>query len=144
MTPKLAATQLRLMGWGFIIFGVVFVTISLAGYDGFARRLTGIFDWTGAPRTDVLGRDARWFAAIMSGMSAAIGVLYAFVIAPLLSSPDLKARQIAKRGGLIAAFTWYIVDSLGSFGAGVPSNVAMNTLFLLGIALPLVMVKWTD
>lgn len=141
MTPKRAATSISLMGWGFIIFGVVFVTISFAGYDGFAHKLTNIFDWTGGPHTEELTRDARWFAAIMSGLSAGFGALYVFVVSPLLLLPNVKAKQIAKRGGLIGVITWFVVDSLGSFGAGVPSNVAMNTVFLLALSMPLIMMK---
>jgi len=144
MTPRLAARLLRLMGWGFIIFGIVFVTIAFSGYDGFAHRLTNIFDWTGVAHTEVLTRNARWFAAIMSGLSAGFGALYVFVVAPLLILPNLESRQIAKRGGLIGAFTWFIVDSIGSFAAGVPSNIAMNVIFLAVLTLPLMMVSTSD
>jgi len=144
MTPKLAANLLRLMGWGFILFGIVFVTIAFAGYDGFARSLVPLFDWAGGVPGEGLTREARWFAAIMSGLSAGLGAFYAFLVAPLLTVNHVQARQIAKRGGLIAALIWFVVDSAGSFGAGVPSNVVMNTIFLIGLALPLLMVKFTD
>jgi len=141
MTATRAAILLRLMGWGFIIFGLVFVTIAFSGYDRFAHTLANLFDWTGRPHTESLTRDARWFAAIMSGLSAGFGALYAFVIAPLLSVPNLQAQRIAKIGGLISAFIWFAVDSTGSLAAGVPSNVAMNVIFLLALTLPLIMVK---
>jgi len=144
MTPKLAANCLRLMGWGFIIFGTVFVTIAFAGYDSFARSLVPIFDWSGGVPNEGLTREARWFAAIMSGLSAGFGAFYVFLVAPLLTVTHAQARQIAKRGGLIAAFIWFVVDSAGSLGAGVPSNVVMNIIFLIGLALPLFMVKFTD
>ena len=144
MTPKLAANMLRLMGWGFIVFGIVFVTISFAGYDSFARSLVPIFDWSGDIPNEGLTREARWFAAIMSGLSAGFGTFYAFLIAPLLNVDNMQSQQIAKRGGLIAAFIWFVVDSTGSIAAGVPSNVVMNTIFLIGLTLPLLMVKFTD
>lgn len=144
MTPKLAANLLRLMGWGFIIFGIVFVTIAFAGYDDFARNLVPIFDWSGGVPNEGLTREARWFAAIMSGLSAGFGAFYAFLVAPLLNVSNAQARQIAKRGGLIAVFIWFVVDSMGSVGAGVNSNVVMNTIFLLGLAIPLLMVKFPD
>jgi len=144
MTPKLAANLLRFMGWGFILFGIVFVTIAFAGYDGFARSLVPIFDWTGGVPGEGLTREARWFAAIMSGLSAGLGAFYAFLVAPLLTADNKETRQTAKRGGLIAIFIWFIVDSTGSLGAGVPSNVAMNFIFLLGITVPLFMVKFPD
>jgi len=144
MTPKLAANILRLMGWGFILFGIVFVTIAFAGYDGFARNLVPIFDWSGGVPNEGLTREARWFAAIMSGLSAGFGAFYAFLVAPLLILPHAKAREIAKKGGLLAALIWFVIDSTGSVGAGVPSNVILNFIFLLGISIPLLMVKFTD
>ena len=144
MTPTLAGNLLRFMGWGFIVFGILFVTIAFADYDRFAHTLANVFDWTGGPHTEELTRDARWFAAIMSGLSAGFGALYVFLVAPLLSLPDPTARRLAKRGGLIAAVLWFVIDNIGSLAAGVPSNVAMNTMFLLAIAGPLIMVKFPD
>ena len=141
MTPRLAASVLRLIGWGFIIFGVVFVTIAFPAYDGFAHRLANLFDWTGGPHTEALTRDARWFAAIMSGLSAGFGALYVFLVVPLLEVPNAQINQIAKRGGLIGAFTWFVVDSTGSLAAGVPSNVVMNVVFLAALTLPLLLMK---
>jgi len=144
MTPKLAANMIRLMGWGFILFGIVFVTIAFAGIDGFARSLVPIFDWTGGIPHDGLTREARWFAAIMSGFSASIGTFWVFLVAPLLTSDHVPSRQLARRSGVIAVLSWFIIDSAGSFAAGVPSNVAMNTLFLLGFLVPLLMIKFPD
>lgn len=144
MRPKLVANQLRIMGWGFIVFGLVFVTISFSEHGGFAHKLAPIFDWTGGGHDELLTRDARWFNAIMSGLSAGFGAFYVFVVAPILTLKEPIARQIAKRGGLIAALIWFVIDSVGSYGAGVPSNVAMNTLFLLLIIVPLLMVKFPD
>ena len=142
MTPKLAAMLLRLTGWGFIIFCTVFVTIAFEGYDGFALAIANIFDWTGPVREETLSRDARWFGAIWAGMGAALGALYIWLVAPLLMAANRETQNIARRGGLIVAGFWYIIDSAGSFAAGVPSNVAMNTIFLLCIIVPLMMVKF--
>lgn len=144
MTPKRAAQLLKLIGWGFILFGIVFGTIAFPGLDGFAHKLTMLFDWTGGPHSEELTRDARWFGAIMSGLSAGFGAFYVFLVAPLLRMGNLQAAEIAKRGGLIAAFTWFIIDSIGSFGASVPSNIATNTLFLIMIITPLLLVKLRD
>lgn len=143
MTPTRAATLIRLMGWGFIIFGIVFVTIAFPAFDGFAKSLSHFFDWTGQTVSDPLSRSARWFAAIMSGLSAGFGAFFVFLIAPLLAHKDNAVFQTVKRGGLIAAGLWYIVDSAGSVAAGVPSNVVMNTLFLAAFAVPLILVKRT-
>ena len=141
MTPKLATTLIRLMGWGFIIFGFAYVTIAFPALDGFAQALSQVFDWTGIAASDPLTRSARWYAAIMSGFSAGFGAFFVFVVAPLLTHQDKDVVQLVKRGGLIALGLWYIIDSAGSLAAGVPTNVAMNTLFLAGFALPLILAK---
>ena len=142
MTPKHAALWLRLMGWGFILFGIVFVTLAFPKFDDLAHAITAFFDWSGQASKEELTRNARWFGAIMSGLSAGFGAFYVFLVAPLLTIQNLSVNQIAKRGGLIAAFIWYIVDNAGSLGAGVPSNVATNSLFLAAYVLPLLLVKF--
>jgi len=144
MTPQRAALLLRLIGWGFIIFSTVFVTVAFSGFDGVARFIANHFDWTGPTRVDSFSRDAQWFGAIWSGLGAGFGALYVFVVAPLLTAPHREVQTTAKRGGLIAAAIWFIVDSAGSVAAGVPSNAVLNFLFLLCIAMPLLMVKFGD
>ena len=144
MSPKTAALLIKLMGWGFIIFGVVFVAISFPNLDGFARWLTQFFDWSGQAVTEPMTRNARWYAAIMSGLSVGFGTFFVFLVAPLLTHSERSVQLIAKRGGLIAAISWYMVDSLGSLAASVPSNVATNTVFLLAFIVPLLMVKFDD
>ncbi len=142
MTPKFAANLLRLNGLGFILFCTMFVTIAFSDYDGFAHHIADLFDWTGPPHDEDLSRDARWFGAIWSGLGAGFGALYFFLIAPLMTLPNRAAQNIARRGGLIGVLVWFVVDSLGSFAAGVPSNVAMNFLFLILIATPLLWVNF--
>ena len=110
MTPKRAGIFISLMGWGFIIFGVVFVTIAFPALDGFAKAISPLFDWTGLTASDSLTRSARWFAAIMSGLSSGFGAFFAFVVAPLLSHKDDEVFRTVKRGGLIAAGLWFVVD----------------------------------
>ena len=141
MTPKRAGILISLMGWGFIIFGVVFVTIAFPAFDSFAKALSHLFDWTGQTTSDPLSRSARWFAAIMSGLSAGFGAFFVFIVAPLLSHNDNEVFRTVKRGGLLAAGIWFVVDSTGSVAAGVPSNVVMNCIFLATFAVPLLLVK---
>ena len=141
MTPKRTGILISLMGWGFIIFGVVFVTIAFPAFDSFAKALSHLFDWTGQTTSDPLSRSARWFAAIMSGLSAGFGAFFVFIVAPLLSHNDNEVFRTVKRGGLLAAGIWFVVDSTGSVAAGVPSNVVMNCIFLATFAVPLLLVK---
>ena len=142
MTPKLAARLLRLVGWGFIIFCALCVTIAFKGYDGFAYFIADLFDWTGPSRTEAFSRDVRWFGAIWAGLGAGFGALYVFLVAPLLTIDNREVQRISKRGGLIGAAIWFVIDSAGSAASGVPSNVAMNFLFLLCVIIPLGMVNF--
>jgi len=142
MTPQLASTILRLCGWGFIIFGVLFVTISFPNFDAIGHYIADLFDWTPGPHDEVLTRDARWFGAIMAGVCAGLGGIFAFVVAPLLTLPNEAARNLAKRGGLISICIWFVIDSVGSIAAGVPSNAVLNAIFFLAITVPLLTVKF--
>lgn len=142
MTPKHAARLISLMGWGFIIFGFIYVTIAFPAFDSFAKKLSHLFDWTGLTAADDLSRSARWLAAIMSGLSAGFGAFYVFIVAPLVQYQDVSVFHTIKRGGLIAAGLWFVIDSTGSVAAGVPSNVAPNLLFLAMYAVPLILVKY--
>lgn len=142
MTPRLAANLIYIAGWGFIIFGVAFVTISFPAYDGFAHSVADVFDWTSGPHEETLTRDARWFGAMFAGLTAGFGAFLTFLVAPLLTVSDIQVRKIAKRGALIGICIWFVVDSIGSIAAGVPSNAVINFIFLQAIMIPLLMVKF--
>lgn len=137
MKPKTAANLLKFIGWGFILFGIAFVSLAFAGYDGPAQKLLILFDWQTLSHDQVMTRNARWWAGILSGLSAGFGALYVFVVAPLLTAGHAPSARIARRGGLIAVCIWMVIDSAGSYAAGVPSNVVMNALFFAMIAGPL-------
>lgn len=142
MTPKRAALLIRLIGWGFIIFSTVFVTIAFKGFDGFAHYVADFIDWTGPAHDEPLSRDARWFGAIFSGLGAGFGAFYVFLVAPLLTVPNLDAQNLAKHGGILAAVIWFVVDSAGSVASGVPSNAVFNFAYFLWIVIPLGLVKF--
>ena len=141
MTPQTASNLLKFIGWGFIIFGVFFVTLSFAGYDALAQKLLVLFDWQTNSFSEPMTRNARWWAGILSGLSAGFGGLYVFVVAPLLTAGHDPSARIARRGGLIAACLWMIIDSTGSYASGVTSNVVMNAVFFVMITGPLWLMK---
>lgn len=141
MTPQTASNLLKLIGWGFILFGVFFVTLSFAGYDGVAQKLLVLFDWQTHSFDEPMTRNARWWAGILSGLSAGFGGLYVFVVAPLLTAGHAPSAKIARRGGIIAACIWMIIDSTGSYASGVGSNVIMNVIFFVMITGPLIFMK---
>lgn len=141
MTPQTASHFIKFLGWAFILFGGLFVTLSFAGFDGFAQKLLVLFDWQTNNFDEPMTRNARWWAGVLSGLSAGFGGLYVFVVAPLLTVSDATARNIARRGGLIAACLWMVIDSTGSYASGVGSNVIMNALFFAMIIGPLWLMK---
>lgn len=141
MKPNTAARIVGLTGWGLMIFGVPFVTIAFAGYDGLAHASIDFLDLSQS-HTETLSRDARLFGAVFAGLITGFGALYAFGIAPLLKVKNLEANHIAKRAGIIAAIAWFVVDSIGSIASGVWSNAMFNVIYFLLLVIPLMMVKF--
>ncbi|MEM7180043.1 MAG: hypothetical protein AAF518_03965 [Spirochaetota bacterium] len=49
-----------------------------------------------------------------------------------------NGNEPVRKGILVGILAWYVVDSTGSFVAGLPGNVVLNTLFLLLFLPPLI------
>lgn len=143
MSPHSCANLLKLVGYGFVVFGLVWVTTSFAGYDRPGRLLLDLLHWPldGLPNNPSI--EARWMGGIGAGLTVAIGLFFAQIFAPIIALNDQKVGGIVRKGALLGLIGWYLVDGAGSIASGVPSNVAFNTIFLLAAAIPLWRVKFT-
>lgn len=142
MTPQKCALQLTLVGYGFIIFGLIWVTTAFPAFDGPGRFLIDLLDWPldGLPNNP--SPEARWMGAIGAGLTCGMGFMFTHVFAPILRMNNPETGKFVKRGALLGVFAWYIVDGAGSISAGAPPNVVFNSVFLLLIAVPLLMTKF--
>jgi len=143
MSTHLCSRLLTLNGWGFVLFGLIWVTTGFAGMDTPGRSLIDLLHWpvNGYPADPSM--EARWMGAIGAGLTVAIGLMFVFIFAPLIRTSGDTARTVRK-GVIIALTTWLIVDGAGSIAAGAPSNAVFNFIFYLLAIVPLVMVKFTD
>lgn len=142
MTPQKCAMKLTLVGYGFIIFALIWVLTAFPAFDGPGRLLIDLLDWPldGLPAEP--SSEARWMGAIGAGLTCGMGFMFTHIFAPILRMNDPQSGKIVKKGALLGVFAWYIVDGAGSISAGVASNVAFNTIFLLLIVVPLFMMKF--
>jgi len=143
MSPKLCARQIGILGWGFVLFGLIWVTTSFAGMDGPGRFLIDLLHWPldGYPADPSM--EARWMGGIGAGLTVGIGLMFVLIFAPLLRTGGQTGRLVRK-GVIIALTGWFIVDGAGSVASGAPSNVVFNFIFYLLAVVPLALVKFTD
>ena len=143
MTPKNCALQLTIVGYGFVVFALIWVLTAFAPVDAPGRLLIDFLDWPldGLPADP--SSEARWMGAIGAGLSGGIGIMIARIFAPIIRMDDPVTGKIVKRGGILGMIVWFVIDSSGSVAAGVPSNAVFNAVFLLLIVVPLYRVKFT-
>lgn len=102
-----------------------------------ARIILDISDWPLDSLDQPLDRNTQWLSSISAGLLAAIAILLAGIVIPAI-----KSGNTATTNTTIAAFVvWYLIDSVGSYSAGVASNVAFNTVYLVLAVLPLLGLK---
>ncbi len=138
MTPKNAAKMTRIVTYGFIAFAVVW---GLAPYSAISEPSRLLLDLLSLPFGDAapnLTKSEMWLSSIGAGLTAAICIMLLGIVAPAVENGD---RKVAKT--TIWAFViWYVVDSVGSIAAGVPSNAFFNAILLVAILIPLLTVRY--
>lgn len=127
----------RLSAIGLLVFAAIWITAAIPGFDEPGKLLIDMLDWPLDGSHRELSQDARWLSAIGAGLTASFGVLFLLVVIP-----ELKAgNRAVRKGTLIAIAVWYVIDSIGSVTAGVPSNAFFNTIFFLALVVPLWMAR---
>lgn len=134
-TTKLARSLmlLRLVCYGLLVFVAIWFVAVFPGIDQPARLLLDTIVWPIDGSHDVLSRDARFLSGIGAGLLTAMALNILLVVVPELEVGNFRVL----RGAALAIFAWYVVDSVGSYASGVPSNVLFNTGFLLLLLYPL-------
>lgn len=119
-----------------IIFGFYSLAWGLAPFDSInlpARFILDISDWPLDKLSAPLDRNTQWLSAIGAGVLAAISIFLIGIVVPAIK----ENNQRVIRTTAIAMCVWYIIDSVGSVAAGVPSNLFFNSIYLLLILIPL-------
>lgn len=114
-------------------FGPIFSLATSAAFDAPARLSLDILAWPldGTQRYE--GATMRFLTALTGGFLFGWGVMiygmhrWLYEVAP----------EATRRTVLIGLLAWFVLDSIGSIVAGVPSNAGFNVLVLLLCAGPL-------
>lgn len=124
---------LRLSSYVLLAFLFVWFLAVFPPIDRPASLLIDLLDWPVDRGTDFLSRDVRWLSAIGAGLLASMAMNNLLVVVPEIEAGNFRVLK----GSAIATISWYVVDSIGSFASGVPSNVVFNTVFLVMLLYPL-------
>lgn len=137
MTQDRAIYLLKLTSLGTVIFGLIPLFAMIGGFHG----IVGWFmDLTHLPLDGAQsfgGDSEKVLAAIGGGLMVSLGVVtWQVTIRVYANDPEAGASIISW-----GVWSWYVVDSAGSFVAGAWFNVVMNTGFLLMFVLPITLAK---
>ena len=137
MTHKQAANIIRYLSVAFFFMALVFASGAFSAFDGASKLLHDVADWPIDGSMADYTREAKWFSAIGGGIFAGYSVLFFLVVAPLVE----QGSSLVIRGTVISMLFWFVIDSVGSVAAGVPTNVAFNLVFLALFVGPLLAIR---
>ena len=129
---------MRVVSYVLIVYSLIWATAPFSAINLPARVLLDISDWPFGDAPAVMDGSTMWLSAIGSGLLLAISLLFLGIVAPALERGDQQIVRVA----IWAMVAWYVVDSGGSFAAGVPSNVFFNTVYLVLMLVPMLMVNY--
>ena len=127
-----ASLLLRLVSYLLLGFVAIWFLAAVPFLDQPASLLIDFLDWPLDGGHDFLSRDVRWLSAIGAGLLSSMAMTNLLVVAPELERGNFRVL----RGSAIATVSWYVIDSLGSWTSGVPSNVVFNTAFFVLLLYP--------
>lgn len=108
-------------------FGPVFSLATVPALDVLAQLSLDLLAWPIDGQQRYSDQSMRFLSALTGGFLFGWGVMILCLRQWLYDvAPEPTRRTVV--AGLLA---WFLLDSAGSIGAGVPSNVAFNVLVLL-------------
>lgn len=137
MSPQTASQILKIVGYVSIGFALAIAGATWPPTSGIFDFLFDMVDWPLDGAVTVVTAQTRLLAAISGGVFASWSVLLILIVAPAVGRGDEDIR----RGALIAIIVWFVIDSAGSLAAGFPANALFNTVYLVTLLAPLMMVK---
>ena len=118
------------------IFALYSLLWGLAPYESVnlpARFILDVSDWPFDGTAEALDRNTQWLSAISAGLLVAISIFLGGIVAAAIKEQNQKIIRTT----IIAFIAWYLIDSIGSVAAGVPSNAFFNTVYLVLVLKPL-------
>lgn len=137
MSPQTASQMIKLIGYASIGFALAIAGAAWPPTSGVFDFLFDMVDWPLDGADTIVTAQTRLLSAISGGVFASWSVLLILIVAPAVGRGDDDIRRAA----LIAIFVWFFIDSAGSLAAGFATNAAFNTVYLVTLLAPLMMVK---
>lgn len=132
MAPDFTTRWLSFMSLFVIGFGLLVALGAQTATAGLTAWLTDLIFFPLDGAETLVASEARLLAAISGGVMVGWGVTLWLVVTRLQPLNALLGRSMLLWGTL----SWFVVDSVGSWAAGAPINVALNSVMMLGIVVP--------
>lgn len=134
MTPQTTVTILKAGSAIVVGFGILTAFAAFPPTAEPTRLLADMIFWPPDGAETGAASETRLFSAITGGVLVGWGVLLWLLVTRVFPRDPETARFMI----LASVGTWFVVDGLGSFAAGAPINVVLNTGFLALFVLPLI------
>ena len=138
MSRNTAAKLTHIVSWILIIYSLVWATAAYGLIDAPARLLLDTLAWPVGDGRPVWDQQLMWLSSIGAGLVMALGVFFHGIVTPALREGDWRVIKVTI-AGIVA---WYVIDSAGSIAAGFFANAVINTLMLVPLLAPLVLVDF--
>ena len=133
MTVQARTVFLKIVAMSFAIYGVLWGLAPFASVNLPARLILDISDWPLDKYSEPLTPHVAWLSSISGGLLIAFSIMLWGVVAPAIKNKDLAVLRTTQ----LSIIAWYLVDNIGSVGAGVTSNVFFNTIYLFLVMAPI-------
>ncbi len=140
MSLNTRANFLMVVSIVFVIYSLLWALAPFSGINIPARLIIDFADWPMGNFDVPLDRNTMWLSAIGAGLLAAVSVFLGGIVVPAIKARDTRTTNVT----ILAMGLWYVIDSAGSFAAGVNSNVFFNSIFLALVLIPIVGIEKSD
>ena len=134
MTIRMSSMWLKAASVVTILTGVICALASHSSKGGLWLYLFDVLKWPIDGDPAVFNADTRAVNAVLGGVMVGWGVL----MFSLSSERMMTAAPNVPRMMTISLLAWFLVDSIGSWAAGLLGNIALNVAFLVMFLPPLV------
>ena len=134
MTTRMSSMWLKAASVVTILTGVICALASHSSAGGLWLYLFDVLKWPIDGDPAVFNADTRAVNAVLGGVMVGWGVL----MVSLSNERMMTAAPNVPRMMTISLLAWFLVDSVGSWAAGLPGNIALNVAFLVMFLPPLV------
>ena len=136
MSPQAASQMLKVVGVISFVFSLLFIAGAFPPLSGGVAIFYDAIE-PGAGAAGDYGTLIRLLSAVLGGIFASWCVFLIMVVAPAVRDGDENIR----RASIIAILTWFTLDSAGSVAAGFALNVVGNSIYLILLLTPLLLVR---